>query len=283
MRGLIVYNHKAGKGTSKAFANEAIAVFAKYNIYLKPKSLVLGINPFDEEEDAELVVVCGGDGSINYTVNCMRQKGINPTIGIIPMGTANDMANALGIPHDPKAALKRILDGEVHNIDCGKVNDKYFVNVLSFGVFTTASQRTPRRAKKHFGKLAYLKPGIDDLRYMRPIKVNIKTESEEFTGSILVFLAFNGMTAGRMPLSRNARIDDGMLDVVILENRNTMLSYSNIVRYILGGNPEAVRHIRCSRLEVTSLQRRITDVDGERGPNFPLTITCEQGSLKIKY
>lgn len=283
MKALIIYNLKAGRGRSQAFAEAAVALFAEQNIYLKPKALTLGENPFDGDEDAELVVICGGDGSINYVVNCMRQKDLNPTLGIVPMGTANDMANALDLPRSPKRALKRILEGEVHDIDCGKVNDRYFVNVLSFGMGTTASQHTPRDAKKHLGKLAYIKPGFDELRKMSPVRVNIKTESEEFTGDILIFLAFNGVTAGRMHLARNSRIDDGLFDVAILEARNTVLSYGDMVRYLLGGNPETVHHFRCSHMEVTTEQYRATDVDGEPGPNFPLTITCEHGGLKIKY
>lgn len=283
MKALIIYNLKAGRGRSQAFAEAAVALFAEQNIYLKPKALTLGENPFDGDEDAELVVICGGDGSINYVVNCMRQKDLNPTLGIVPMGTANDMANALDLPRSPKRALKRILEGEVHDIDCGKVNDRYFVNVLSFGMGTTASQHTPRDAKKHLGKLAYIKPGFDELRKMSPVRVNIKTESEEFTGNILIFLAFNGVTAGRMHLARNSRIDDGLFDVAILEARNTVLSYGDMVRYLLGGNPETVHHFRCSHMEVTTEQYRATDVDGEPGPSFPLTITCERGGLKIKY
>lgn len=283
MKALIIYNPKAGKGRSRAFAEAAIALFAKQDISLEPQALVVGENPFDGKEDVELVVICGGDGSINYVVNCMRQKGLNPTLGIVPMGTANDMANALNIPRSPKQALKRILEGEVHNVDCGKVNNRYFVNVLSFGMGTTASQHTPRDAKKYLGKLAYIKPGFDELRKMSPVRVNIKTESEELTGDILIFLAFNGITAGRMHLARNSRIDDGLFDVAILEARNAVLSYGDMVRYLLGGNPEAVRHFRCSHMEVTIEQYRATDVDGEPGPNFPLTITCEQGGLKVKY
>lgn len=284
MKTLLLYNVKAGRSTSNRVITNIEALFLKHGYDVHSKRLQFGVNPFDGAEDAELVVICGGDGTINYVVNSMRRKGLNPTLGIIPTGTANDMANALGLPIGVQHAAMRIIEGEVHNVDCGKVNDEYFVNVFSFGMFTTASQRTPRTAKKQFGRLAYLKPGIDDLRHMRPIKVSVRTETGEvFDGSILVFLAFNGISAGRMPLSRNARIDDGMIDVVMLERRDRIVSFNNIWRYILGGNPDAVRHIRCSHIEVTSAQRRITDIDGERGPNFPLVISCEHGSLKIRY
>ena len=169
----------------------------------------------------------------------------------------------------------------MHKIDCGKANDRYFVNILSFGLFTTASQRTQRDAKKRFGKLAYLKPGLDDLKTMHPISVRIKTESEEYEGDILMLLAFNGITAGRMRLTRDSHVDDGVLDVVVLESSTKLRTYGNMLRYLLGGNPEAVRHFRCSQFEVTTHDLSITDVDGERGPSFPLNVSCEAGSLNI--
>ena len=281
MRALLIYNPKAGRGTSVKFAKQAIAMFAERGITLETRHLILGKNPFEEALDTELAIVCGGDGSINYVVNCMREKGINPALGIVPMGTANDFANALKLPRKPLEAAKRILNGTVHNVDCCKVNDRYFVNILSFGLFTTASQRTQRDAKKRFGKLAYLKPGLDDLKTMHPISVHIKTESEEYEGDILMLLAFNGITAGRMRLTRDSHVDDGVLDVVVLESSTKLRTYGNMLRYLLGGNPEAVRHFRCSQFEVTTHDLSITDVDGERGPSFPLNVSCEAGSLNI--
>jgi YegS/Rv2252/BmrU family lipid kinase len=281
-KAMILYNPKAGRGTSVKFAREAVKLFRERGINLEPRHLQLGVNPFEDARDVELVIVCGGDGSINYVVNSMRNAGINPTLGIVPMGTANDFANALDIPSLPSMALKRILDGEERKIDCCKVNDRYFVNILSFGIFTSASQRTSRKAKQQFGKLAYIKPGLDDVRDMRSVKVKINTPTEEYEGDIYMFLAFNGVTAGRVPLARESRVDDGMIDVIVLEKRNKYLSFSNMLRYVLGGHPDAVRHFRCSEMNVTASQHRITDVDGERGPNFPLHIVCEPQSLKIK-
>jgi YegS/Rv2252/BmrU family lipid kinase len=257
-------------------------MFAERGITLETRHLTLGVNPFDGALDTELAIVCGGDGSINYVVNCMRQAGINPALGIVPMGTVNDFANALKLPRTPIAAARRILNGTVRNVDCCKVNDRYFVNILSFGLFTTASQRTARDAKKQFGKLAYLKPGLDDLKTMQALQVHIETDSEVYDGEVFILLAFNGVTAGRMRLTRNSRVDDGILDVVVLESRNSkILSYGDMVRYLLGGNPEAVRHFRCSTLKITTPDHPITDVDGERGPDLPLDVSCEAGSLKI--
>lgn len=282
MRALILYNPKAGRGSSVKFVKGAVAMFRERGITLEPQRLRFDTNPFADALDAELVIVCGGDGSINYVVNSMRNAGINPTLGIVPMGTANDLANALDIPSSAHAAARRILEGSEHAVDCCKVNDRYFVNIMSFGIFTSASQRTTREAKQQFGKLAYIKPGLDDVVDMPSVRVHIKTDKEEYEGNIFMFLAFNGITAGRVPLTRDSRVDDGLLDVVVLEKRNKILSYSNMLRYLLGGNPDAVRHFRCSEMTVTALDNCITDIDGERGPDFPLHITCEPRSLKVR-
>ena len=86
-RAIILYNPKAGRGTSVKLAKEAVELFRKHDIDLKPQHLQFGVNPFTNEMDVELVIVCGGDGSINYVVNCMRQVGINPTLaGVIGFG-----------------------------------------------------------------------------------------------------------------------------------------------------------------------------------------------------
>ena len=282
MRALLIYNPKAGRGTSVRFAKRAIEMFAERGITLETRHLILGVNPFDGALDTDLAIVCGGDGSINYVVNCMRQAGINPALGIVPMGTANDFANALKLPRTPIAAARRILNGTVHNVDCCKVNDRYFVNILSFGLFTTASQRTARDAKKQFGKLAYLKPGLDDLKTMQALPIHIEVNGERYDSEIFILLAFNGITAGRFRLTRNSKVDDGLMDVVVLESRNSkILTYSDMLRYLLGGNPEAVHHFRCSELNISSPMQPITDVDGERGPDLPLHVTCLPGALKI--
>ena len=282
MRALLIYNPKAGRGTSVRFAKRAIEMFAERGITLETRHLILGVNPFDGALDTDLAIVCGGDGSINYVVNCMRQAGINPALGIVPMGTANDFANALKLPRTPIAAAKRILNGTTHNVDCCKVNDRYFVNILSFGLFTTASQRTARDAKKQFGKLAYLKPGLDDLKTMQALPIHIEVNGERYDSEIFILLAFKGITAGRFRLTRNSRVDDGLMDVVVLESRNSkILTYSDMLRYLLGGNPEAVHHFRCSELNISSPMQPITDVDGERAPDLPLHVTCEPGALKI--
>ena len=141
MKGLILYNVQAGKGKVAKRLERIVAVFRDAGMDMEPKIIEFGKNPFDGNEDVEMVVVCGGDGTINYGVNMMRQKGVNPTLGIIPAGTANDFAGALGMPKDYVKAARKIAQGSVRNVDCGEVNGKYFVNVSQSATATNIDNR----------------------------------------------------------------------------------------------------------------------------------------------
>ena len=282
MKALMLYNIQSGHGLITKYIDKIVEIFRNENIELHPQLIEFDKSPFEEHKSVDLVVVCGGDGTINFVVNKMREAGINPMLGIIPAGTANDFAGALGMPRNILKAARKIATGREHKVDCGCVNNSYFVNVLSFGVLTTTSQQTSDRAKHRFGKLAYIGIGLKDLFTMHRMALHVKTHDEEFDCSALMFLAFNGETAGRFPLARKAKIDDGVFDILILCRRNFFVTCWNMLRYLCGSKPRDVRYIKSSFVEITSDRSERTDVDGQRGPDFPIVIRCEAGALTVR-
>lgn len=282
MKGLILYNIKAGKGKVAKRLERIVAEFTKVGIDVKPKLVDFVENPFNGHEDIDIAIICGGDGTINYVVNQMREKGIDPTIGVIPAGTANDFAGALGMPKDYVKAARKIAQGSEHRVDCGEVNGRYFVNVLSFGVLTTTSQQTSDKAKHRYGKLAYLWVGLKDLVTMHSIKLKVRVDNEVFDADTLMFLVFNGETAGRFHLARGAKIDDGLFDVLVLERRNPVVACVNMVRHLFRGKPKAVRHLRSALIEIHADGNERTDVDGQPGPDFPMYVRCQAGALRVR-
>lgn len=283
MKALLLYNTKAGKGRIEGRIGSIVKIFHDAAIELRPKHLSFEHNPFDGEEDVELVVICGGDGTINYVVNKMREKGLDPTLGIIPAGTANDFAGALGMPRSILKAARQIAKGSEHRVDCGVVNGYYFVNVLSFGVLTTTSQQTTDKEKHMVGKLAYLRVGSRDLMTMHRIPLSIRIGKETFSTDAVMFLAFNGRSAGRFKLAPKAKVDDGELDILILEYHNPASTFWNMMRYLMGHQPRAVRYMRSSSIKIVSDMHERTDIDGQPGPDFPMYIHCEAGALKVRY
>lgn len=283
MNAILIYNKQAGKGRMVAHIDKIVDIFREEGIEIRPKALVFDVNPFDDEDNLDLVVICGGDGTVNSVVNSMFHRGISPQIGILPGGTANDFAGMLGMPRSVYKSARKIARGKVNYVDCGVVNNKYFVNVLSFGMFTTTSQRTPDMEKRIAGRMAYIRVGMREALSMRHMRLHINSGGEEFDVDALVFLAFIGNTAGRIKLAHDAKVDDGMFDVVIFKYGNIFRMAISIFRYmVLHQKPSDVCYLRTSHLQVSSAHSELTDVDGQQGPDLPMDIRCIPGGLKIR-
>ena len=282
MKALLLYNIKAGKGRIARRIARIVAIFEEHGIALQPRQISFTENPFEGAEDTELAVICGGDGTINYVVNSMFAKGIAPTLGIIPTGTANDFAAAIGMKRRMMAAARQIATGTERRVDCGEVNGSYFVNVLSFGVLTTTSQHTPDIEKHLVGKLAYIRVGARDIFTMHRIPLFARINGEEHSMDAAMFLAFNGKSAGQFRLAPDAKVDDGMLDIVILDYNNPATTIWNMMRYLMGHKSQAVHYLRSAEITLHTELHEPTDVDGQPGPTFPMSIRCLHNALKVR-
>ena len=161
---LFLYNPQSGKGKIEKDSQAIGEMFRQAGYSIVDGPIDFSRNPFNGHETVDLVVVAGGDGTVNYVVNRMKEKHLDLLLGIIPAGTANDFAGALGMEKNPVKAAAQLLGGTEERVDCGRVNDHYFVNIFSFGIFTTTSQRTPDKRKHQIGKLAYLIEGVKEFR-----------------------------------------------------------------------------------------------------------------------
>lgn len=278
---VLLYNTQSGKGRIARNVGAIRTVFQAYGYDIRPQRIDFAANPFDGSEAIDLMVVAGGDGTVNYVVNAMKRKGLDVPIGVIPAGTANDFAGAIGMSREPLEAARQIASGRVERVDFGRVNDLYFVNIFSFGIFTTTSQRTSDERKHRIGKLAYIIEGVKEFRTMHAVPLEIVADGERFELRSLMALIFNGETAGGFRLARRSSIRDGLFDCILLEKRNFAVSTLAMGRYLLGGNPRIVRHLRARRLEIRSTINEPTDVDGQKGAEFPLEIECLAGGLRV--
>lgn len=280
---LLLYNVKAGRGRIRRKMDALEQIFSEAGYTPIPKMLRFGQNPFEgESDDIDLVVICGGDGTINYVVNAMRAMNLDYPIGIIPAGTANDFAGALGVSARTLKAAEQIVKGTEQRIDCGRVNGMYFVNIFSFGMFTTTSQHTPEKIKRHIGKAAYLIEGSKELHNREFIPLHIVHDGGEIDVDSMITLIFNGETAGRFPIARNASIRDGLLDCMIMRKCGTFDgAWAAAKLILLGRENEDIIHIRSKKLQITSPLSPLTDMDGQPSAEFPLEIECLPGNLRI--
>ena len=289
-RAILIYNPQAGRGKIERNISRIVAIFRTVDCDLILHPIEFGRNPFDGNEDVELAIVAGGDGTVNYVVNAMMHKQLSVTLGIIPAGTANDFAGALGMSADVVEAAQQIVGGVIEEVDCGKVEHIegkkdsaiYFVNIFSFGIFTTTSQHTPEHLKHRLGRAAYLLAGFKDLRNLHGIPLTITTDNDTFYYPTLMGLVLNGETAGRVPLARMSSLRDGVFDCIFLRKRETAFqSACDMLLYMLGIKTRAVRFLRTSVLTLVTPTSEDTDVDGQRGGSFPMRVKCLKGALKI--
>ena len=106
-------------------------------------------------------------------------------------------------------------------------------------------------------------------------------DGQVFDFNSLMVLVFNGETAGGFRLARRSSIKDGLFDCLMLEKKNFLRSTLAMGRYLLGGNPKIVRHLRARALDIVSTLNEPTDVDGQKGAEFPLHIECIAGGLRV--
>ncbi len=277
-----LYNSRSGKGRIASQAERIREIFAEYGFDLELLPIDFSANPFEGREQIDLMVVAGGDGTVNFAVNAMRARGLDIPIGVIPAGTANDFAGALGMARNPLEAARQIASGEEDRVDCGRVNGLYFVNIFSFGIFTTTSQHTPDARKHRIGKLAYLIEGVKEFRAMHAVPLQVVADGEAFDLNSLMVLIFNGETAGGFHLARRSSIKDGLFDCLLLEKRSFLRSTLAMGRYLLGGHPKIVRYLRSRQIDIVSTINEPTDVDGQPGAEFPLHIECLPASLRVR-
>ena len=280
-RAVFLYNDQSGKGRIGRNVEPVCEVFRQAGYDIEPVPIDFGANPFDGREQIGLMVVAGGDGTVNFVVNAMKRTGLAIPLGIIPAGTANDFARALGMSDKPLEAARQIAFGCVDRVDCGRVNGQYFVNVLSFGIFTTTSQHTSNASKHLIGKLAYLIEGMKEFRSMHAVPLEVVADGEVFDLDSLIVLVFNGETAGGFRLARRASVKDGLFDCLMLEKKNVVRSTEAMIRYLLGGAPRIIRQLQVRRLDIRSTLNEPTDVDGQKGAEFPLHIECLPGGLQV--
>ena len=229
------------------------------------------------------ILIAGGDGTVDSLVNAMKHRNINIPIGILPVGTANDFGKFINMPSDIQEACKQILDSKPVAVDVGKINDDYFINVASTGLFTDISQKIDVNLKNTIGKLAYYLKGLEELPNFRKLKVKLSSKECNYDGEMYLLLVFNGKTAGNLNLATEAEITDGKLDVIMFKAIQVMELLPLFIKLLKGEHLDSdkVVYFKTDDVYIESSEDIVTDIDGERGPDFPLRIQCIKGGIEI--
>ena len=220
---LLILNPIAG--TKKAAKNltEIVSLFnrAEYDVRVYVTSVqtdvTKAIKLFGKKVD--LIICCGGDGTMNETITAMTVNGLKTPIGYIPAGSTNDFANSLHLQTDVVKATKQIIDGVPKAYDIGKFNGQHFCYVASFGLFTKTSYNTPQNIKNAFGHVAYLLAGIQELSNIRKEHVRLEIDGEVLEDDYLFGAICNSMSVGGILTLSPDLVDmsDGKFEILLVK------------------------------------------------------------------
>lgn len=284
----LIYNPKSGDASFKNKLDAVISNFQNEGYITVPFRISSDIHIdkafLDIDEDYDIICVSGGDGTVSSVADAMARLNIKLPIGIFPSGTSNDLAAHLGIPRDIKACCDIIIKGNTKYIDLGRVNDRHFINVCSAGLLTEVAYKTETNMKNALGQIAYYIKGIEEIPKYAPIKMRLVSEDRVIEDNMLLLLILNGSSAGGFNrLAPDAVIDDGRMNVIAIKAANISNTLSIFLKIIRGehiGDPN-IYYFSANRLTVECNQLCGTDIDGEKGPAFPLDIEVMHQFLEV--
>ena len=229
-----------------------------------------------------LAVVCGGDGTLNRMAPALLRAGL--PVGIIPAGTANDLARTLGVPDDAAAAAEVIIAGRSKTIDLGEVNGHPYFNVASLGMTVDLAQTLTRDLKRRFGRTAYLIAATRVWLSARPFRAEISGSEGTFKVRTLQIAVGNGRYyGGGLSVEETATIDDGRLHLYSLEMTSiwSMLPMLWAFRSGTHGRWATVRTSTGSAYEIRTRRSRLLNADGELITHTPCTFRVLPAALKV--
>ncbi|MGL5033668.1 MAG: lipid kinase, partial [Microcystaceae cyanobacterium] len=226
--------------------------------------------------------VGGGDGTLNSVLDSLIEHQL--PLGILPLGTANDLARTLNIPNAIADACQIIAQGHRKAIDLGRVNGQYFFNVASLGLSVDITQKLTRGAKRRWGILAYAFTALQVLSQTKPFHVIISANGETIRVKTLQVAVGNGRYyGGGMTISSDATIDDQCLDIYSLEIRHWWQIF-----YLLFHLPQGqqkllpwVRTFKAEAIEILTTKPRHINTDGEITTHTPANFTVIPKALEV--
>jgi len=237
----------------------------------------------------DCIVAGGGDGTISEVFAAAYAAGLPPgcSLGVLPLGTANDFAHAAGLPlHDAKAALQLAANARPQWIDIGLLNDKPFVNLVSGGFGSRVTVETDPELKKHLGGLAYVLTGVTHFAELSANSGRFRAEGFSWDGRFVAVAIGNGRQAGGgVPLCPDALIDDGLLDLMILpelDHKARLYAFAHLLREGAASIRTQLVRTRSAWIAYESEEPLNVNLDGEPTLAKRFRVECRRRVLPVR-
>lgn len=265
-RALLLHNDKSRQGED---------AFEAARARLEAGGFAIIVEPFENlpqiardiarlRQTADVIVVCGGDGSIAASAMVVMESGL--PLGIIPAGTANDLARTLGIPLDFAGAAETIVAGHQRQIDVGMVNGHAFFNAASVGLSSELAQKFDPDIKKRFGRFGYAIAALRILASASRFRAKVAWKASAINVKTYQIAIGNGrLYGGGNVVNDAAAIDDGILNLYSLEMRNLWKMALMVPAFRMGthGSWKEVRTAESDAFTIETRHPMPINTDGE--------------------
>ncbi|MDI9637407.1 diacylglycerol kinase family lipid kinase [Kamptonema cortianum] len=233
-------------------------------------------------EGYDIVAAAGGDGTVNEVASALI--GSEAVLGILPMGTGNDLARTIGVGTDLKRAAECIATGTVREIDCGRVGNGYFVNVAGCGFDAQVATKINSGFKFLKGRPAYLAAVMSTLLSYRPIPINLTVDGIQHQLEVMLCAVANAKCyGGGMMIAPQADLSDGLLDVVVVKSVGK-LEFLRAFPRVFSGNHLShpkVESFRGKSIRIESAVDAPVLADGEEIGTTPVEFEVVPRALKV--
>ena len=292
---LFIYNPNAGKKRITAKLGEVAQVFsaAGYDTTLHATRCRgdATVTAAQQAAGYDLVVCCGGDGTLNEVVSGLAGRKDVPPLGYLPAGTTNDFSRTLKLPTTLVRAAQTAVEGSPFACDMGRFNERNFVYVAAFGVFTEVSYSTPQAEKNLLGHLAYVLRGVRSLNSLRHYSLRVTHDGVTEEGEYIYGMVTDSVSVGgfRGVAPKAVELDDGKFEVMLVKRPKTPDELAGIITALVKQQPNGnVVGFQTARLTVESETPIPWTLDGEFGgdtcraeiENLPRAVTLMRGWSK---
>lgn len=233
----------------------------------------------------ETVVCLSGDGMVGAVADVLRDLP-DAVLGVLPGGRGNDLARVLGIPLDPVTACATIAEDHTRKMDLGEVGGRAFVGIASVG-FDSEANRIANESPSWLGNLVYLYGALRALATWRPVRFQIQLdgdrESHSFTG-YTVGVCNSKTYGGGMRAAPDALLDDGLLDVLVLENVGKLRFLTRILPRLFSGThtqEPTVKSFRAREVSVSADRPFTMYADGDPIAELPVRVKALPGAVRV--
>lgn len=289
MRSLVIVNPEAGGLPDRGEFESALETLGDVRVLeAESPGEARTLAARASEGAAGQVVAAGGDGTVNQVVNGILSSGAHVRLGILPVGTGNDFARSLGLPMNLRNAVKLIAGtGTPRRVDAVRMvaeEPRFFANLAVGGVGGRVHEQAGARAKSRWGRLAYLLEAAEELPEIEAYQLRIECDEDVVEREAMSLILANGTTsAGGIRVAPAARLDDGLLDVILIPFLRIPELAGLVPRILAGKHAEDDRVVarRCRHVRVESDPPMPFRADGEEVGVSPLELEVRPGCLAV--